>query len=262
VAVSRVATNAGFGLGGALGGLLAAAGLPGLVALLNLNAATYLVYVAVLLAAVRASPRPAAPPSGYRRVLRDRAFRRLAAANTAIIAVGWGVLPWVVPTYARHDLGAGPHLIGLMMLANAATVVVAQVPVARLAEGRRRTAMMAAGAALIGAAYLLVPLGPGAVVVAAVVIALGECCHTSALMPLVADLAPPGLRGRYLAATGLSWWIGLALAPTLGTLALGVSPALTFAACTATAGAAAAALLRLDARLPEAARLTPAPSRA
>jgi MFS family permease len=262
VAVSRVATNAGFGLGGALGGLLAAAGLPGLVALLELNAATYLVYVAVLLAVVRASPRPAVPAGGYRQVLRDRAFRRLAAANTAIIAVGWGVLPWVVPSYARHQLGAGPHLIGLMMLANAATVVVAQVPVARFAEGRRRTAMMAAGAGLIGAAYLLVPLGPGAVVAAAVVIALGECCHTSALMPLVADLAPPGLRGRYLAATGLSWWIGLALAPTLGTPALGVSPALTFAACTATAAAAAAGLLRLDARLPEAARLTPMASRA
>jgi MFS family permease len=255
VAVSRVATNAGFGLGGALGGFVAVAGLPGLVALLELNAATYLAYVAVLLLVVRARPPVAGPPGGYRLVVRDGAFVRLALANTAIIAVGWGVLPWVVPTFARHSLGAGPRLIGLMMLANAATVVAAQVPVARLAEGRRRAAMMAAGAALIAAAYLLVPRG--ALVGAAVLIGLGECFHTSGLMPLVADMAPPGLRGRYMAAIGLSWWVGLALAPSLGTQLLAVSGELTFAACVVIAAAAAGALLRLDRRLPPAARRTP-----
>jgi hypothetical protein len=35
-------------------------------------------------------------------------------------------------------------------------------------------------------------------------------------MPLAADLAPEGLRGRYMALVGFSWWIGLAIAPTLG----------------------------------------------
>jgi hypothetical protein len=44
-------------------------------------------------------------------------------------------------------------------------------------------------------------------------------------MPLVADLAPAPLRGRYMAAIGLSWWLGLARAPTLGARPLSVSPA-------------------------------------
>ena len=52
-AVSRVAANAGFGLGGVLGGLVAAYGLNGFVLLFLVNAVTYLVYVAILVATVR-----------------------------------------------------------------------------------------------------------------------------------------------------------------------------------------------------------------
>src|SRR5262249_44913024 len=74
-AVSRVAANAGIGIGGALGGLIAATGLTGFVALFLVNALTYLIYVSVLLAVVRDSVRPALPmKGGYRHVLRDRAL--------------------------------------------------------------------------------------------------------------------------------------------------------------------------------------------
>jgi MFS family permease len=269
-AVSRVAGNAGIGLGGALGGLVAAQGLEGFVALFVANAASYLVYVVVLLAAVRedARPRPgAAVAGGYRHVLRDRAFVHLALTNVAIIAVGWGVFTWLVPPYARTQLGLSARLIGVLFLANAVTVVVAQVPIARLAEGRRRTAMMAAAAALFVGAYALVlaaDAGGAAafpvLLTAAVTVALGECFHTSALMPLVADLAPPSLRGRYMASIGLSWWIGLAVAPTLGAQLLGVSSAAAFVTTAGVAAGAAASAVALDRRLPERTRLTPRPT--
>jgi MFS family permease len=262
-AVSRVSTNAGFGLGGALGGLVAGFGLSGFVALFLLNAATYLVYVGVLLAVVRAAPRPEPVAGGYRRVLRDRALVHLAATNVVIIAVGWGVPPWVVPPYAKSELGSGAELIGLLLLANAATVVLVQVPVARWGEGRRRVALMAAGAALIaGACALLLvarQLGAGALVVASIAIGVGECFHTAALMPLVASLAPESLRGRYMATVGLSWWIGLALAPTVGTQLLSVSAPLTFSCCVGAAAAAGMSMLALDRRLTASARLTPVP---
>jgi MFS family permease len=121
---------------------------------------------------------------------------------------------------------------------------------------------MAVGAGVIAAACLLVPAGRSyaALLVAAVAIGIGECLHTSALVPLVADLAPESLRGRYMATVGLSWWTGLALAPTLGTQLLGVSAPLTFAGCALAAVAAAASLLALESRLPAAVRLTPRPS--
>jgi MFS family permease len=262
-ALSRVSTNAGFGLGGALGGLVAGFGLTGFVALFLLNASTYLVYVGVLLTVVREAPRPEAASGGYRRVLGDRALVHLVVTNVVIIAVGWGVLPWVVPPYAKSELGVDAQLIGLLLLANAATVVLAQVPVARWAEGRRRVVMMATGASLIAGACGLClvarPLGAGPLFVASIAIGVGECFHTAALMPLVAALAPERLRGRYMATVGFSWWIGLALAPTVGTQLLSVSAALTFSCCAGAAATAALSMLALDRRLPVSTRLTPVP---
>jgi len=268
-AVSRVAGNSGMGLGSALGGAVATFGLNGFVALFLVNAATYLLYVAILVAAV-SDVEPLAPVAdGYRVVLRDRPFVRLAATNVAMIGVGWGVFTWLVPPYAREQIGAGSGLIGFLLFANAFTVVLAQLPVAKLAEGRRRAVTMAIAGFTFVAACLLVAgaslvglhLAYAALLAGAIVVGVGECFHTTVLTPLVADLAPPALRGRYLAATGLSWWLGLALAPTLGAPLLGVSPPAALLAAAAVALAAGASALRLERELPEAVRLTPQPVR-
>ncbi len=268
-AVSRVAANAGIGIGGALGGLVAAYGLTGFVALFLANAVTYLVYVAVLIAIVRADVRSQPIAGGYRVVLRDRAFIHLALTNIALIAVGWGVFTWLVPPYAENQLGISARLIGLLLLANAATVVIAQVPIARFAEGRRRVVMMAlAGAIFTGACLLVAAAGVRnetaytALIVAAIAVGIGECFHTTALMPLAAELAPLSLRGRYMAAMGFSWWIGLTLAPTLGAQLLSLSPVVAFLTAAAVTCAAAVSSLALERRLPAASRLTPQPHRA
>ena len=265
-AVSRVASNAGIGLGSALGGLVAGYGLTGFVALFLANAVTYLIYVFVLVAIVRKDVRPEPVAGGYRLVLRDRAFLHLAFTNVAIIAVGWGVFTWLLPPYAGDQIGLSTRLIGLLLLANAVTVVIAQVPVARFAEGRRRAVMMALGATLFVFACLMVvaagiwsDISFPVLIAAAVVVGVGECFHTTVLMPLVADLAPASLRGRYMAATGLSWWVGLALAPTLGTPVLSLSPLAAFLAAAAVAGTSAISALAMERRLPEGARLTPRP---
>jgi MFS family permease len=267
-AVSRVAGNLGLGIGSAVGGLVAAYGLPGLVALFLGNALTYLLYVVVLVVLVPEDARPAPVAGGYRVLLGDRPFLRLALTNIAVIAVGWGVFSWIVPPYAQREIGAGPRLIGLLLLANALAVTVAQLPVARLAEGRRRTVAMAVASLTFVAACLLV-VGADlsgsrhayvAVLVAAVAVGVGECFHTTALLPLVADLAPAALRGRYMAAIGLSWWLGLALAPTLGTQLLSVSPPAALLAAAAVALAAALSALSLEGSLPPAARRTPRPA--
>ena len=126
--------------------MVAAYGLTGFVALFLVNAFTYLVYVGVLVAVVRDAAGPEPIKGGYRVVARDRLFIRLLAINVAMIAVGWGVFTWLLPPYAKNDIGISAPLIGLLLLANAATVVVAQMPVARLAEGRRRMVMTALAA--------------------------------------------------------------------------------------------------------------------
>ncbi|HLO32391.1 MAG TPA: MFS transporter [Anaerolineales bacterium] len=265
-AVSRVAGNAGIGLGSALGGVVAGYGLTGFIVLFLANALTYLVYVFVLVAVVHDDVRPDPIVGGYRLVLHDRAFMRLAFTNVAIIAVGWGVFTWLLPPYAQDQIGISTELIGLLLLANAVTVVIAQVPVARFAEGRRRVVMIALAASLFVLACLLVvaadivhEIAYAALVAAAITVAVGECFHTTVLMPLVADLAPASLRGRYMAAIGLSWWVGLALAPTLGTQVLSFSPVAAFLAAAAVSTLAVVSALALERSLPEGSRLTPQP---
>jgi MFS family permease len=266
-AVSRVASNLGIGIGGVIGGVIAAHGLSGFVVLFLINAVTYWLYALILVVGVREDPRPERLPGGYRVVLRDRPFLRLAVINVAVIAVGWGVFSWIVPAYALDSVGVSTRLIGLMVLANAVTVVIAQIPVAKAAEGRRRAATMAAGALtfvvacglVLGADALGLPIAVAALLAAAVIVGIGECLHTTVLMPLVADLAPAALRGRYMAVTGLSWWLGLALAPTLAAQLLSVSPTATMLVCAAVAGIAAFASLALERRLPDDVRLTPRP---
>ena len=266
-AVSRVAGNTGIGIGGALGGLVAACGLTGFVALFLVNAVTYLAYVCVLLAVVHEAPRPEPVRGGYRLVARDRTFIHLVIIDVAMIAVGWGVFSWLLPPYARNELGISAPLIGLLLLANAATVVVAQVPIARLAEGRRRVVMMALAASIFTGACLLVIAAAGAspriayaaLVAASIAVGVGECFYTTVLSPLVADLAPEGLRGRYMAVMGLAWWAGLAIAPTLGAQLLSHAPVAVFLAAAGTAAVACVSALTLERALPEASRLTPHP---
>jgi predicted MFS family arabinose efflux permease len=248
--------------------VIAAHGVNGFVALFLANAATYVLYVGILVRSVHEEAQPGPLPGGYRLLLRDRAFVRLALTNVAVIAVGWGFFTWVVPLYARDELGVSPRLIGLLLLANACAVVVAQIPVARLAEGRRRAATMAlaslafvpACGLVLGAGIAGARLAYAALVGAAIVVGVGECLHTTVLMPLVADLAPAALRGRYMAAMGLSWWLGLALAPTLGAQLLGASPPAAVLAAAGVAVAASASALALEPALAPEIRRTPRPT--
>jgi MFS family permease len=88
----------------------------------------------------------------------------------------------------------------------------------------------------------------------------GECFFTTTLTPLVADLAPAALRGRYMASMSLCWWIGLAIAPTLGLQLLGRSATAAFTVAGALSAAAGLSALTLNHRLPVPTRLTPRPS--
>jgi MFS family permease len=256
--VSRMAVNCGLGLGAAIGGVVA--GLGGFVVLFLANAATYLVYLAILAAAVRDEVRPQREAGGYRQVIRDRALRRFALINVGLIAAGWGVLAWIVPSYAR-EIGIAPSLIGLLILANAATVVLAQLPIVRVAEGRSRVGALSLAAAVWVLACLLALQGSVAcLLAAAVAFAIGECLHATSFMPLIADLAPPALRGRYMATAGLSWWLGLAIAPTLGGQLLAVSPVLPLLGGAAVAVSAIVVLRASEPALPLSVRAIPRPT--
>jgi MFS family permease len=240
-AQNRVSSVAGLGLGGIVGGLLAAGGLPGYLRILELDAVTFLAFAAVvLLLPSGRSASGAAARGTYRAVLADRPFLRLVTTNLAMVSAGIAPMFWLLPAYAKGQLHIGEAVIGAIYSANTLTVVVAQLPLARLTRGVNPMRALRAGAliwvgcwlaCLAAAAAFSLVLAVLVVGLAAIAYAIGECLYSSTMLPTATLLAPDHLRGRYLGAMGLAWQGGFFIGPTLGGAILGAFPPALPAAC-------------------------------
>ena len=270
-AMQRVMMNLGIGLGALTGGLIAATESPGtFTALFLLDAVTFLAYAGVMLALV---PEPARTYShgsrgsgSYRQVLRHGPFVAVIGLNALFIFAGFSGFD-VLPVYAKNDAGLNENQIGLLFLINTLVIVFAQLPIARLARGRRRMPTLALFGVLWAGAWLLVPLAGVArpeaalaiLAVVMVVFAVGQCLHGAVAAPLVADLAEPRLIGRYMALNALSWQVGFALGPALGGIGLALSSTGVWLAASALCALGAILALVVEGTLPTRARRTPVP---
>jgi MFS family permease len=170
-----------------------------------------------------------------------------------------------LPLYARHHLGLSTGAIGFVFLANMLAVGLLQLPAARAIEGRRRLRMLAGMTGLWAVAFALIfgsgmlpqALAVSVLMLAAVVFAAGECILGPAFSPIVVALAPPELRGRYLAVLTASYALGFTIGPPLATAALSVSPVGVWIAAGSICLLAGGAGLGLERRLPTSLRLTP-----
>jgi MFS family permease len=269
-ALQRVTRNLGIGIGGVVGGLIATTDSPGtFTVLFLLDAATFLVFVALLplvpepeLPAVD----PALAPGRYADVLRDRPFLGLVVLNVLFVSAGYAQLE-LMPVFAKNEAGVSETAIGLVFLANTLAIVLAQLPVAKALEGRRRMPALALMTVLWAVAWLVVAAGgywleaaaAAAVIGAgAVVFGLGECFQGPVQGALVADLAPPRLRGRYMAVSTISWDVGFVVGPAVGGFVLGAEPYALWPLAAFVCLVAGAGALALERRLPRELRLTPA----
>jgi MFS family permease len=85
----------------------------------------------------------------------------------------------------------------------------------------------------------------------AIVFAIGEIAHILVLGPLVADMAPAHLLGRYLSLYSLTFTGSLALGPAIGGLLLQTSPDAIWWGGAVAVALAGAFLLRLGDRIPD-----------
>jgi MFS family permease len=270
-AMQRVVMNLGIGLGALTGGVIATADSPdSFTVLFLLDAASFLVYGVVMLLLV---PSPAigggahtpGTSGSYRDVLRHRPFVAVIALNALFIFAGFSGFD-VLPVYAKNEAGLSETEIGLLFFLNTIVIVLAQLPIARLARGRRRMPTLALFGLLWAGAWLLVPFAAAAtsaalwiLAVVMVVFALGQCLHGAVAAPLVADLAEPRLLGRYMALNALSWQIGFALGPALGGLGLAISATGVWLAAALLCAIGAACAFAIEGALPARARVTPVP---
>jgi MFS family permease len=226
------ATNLGIGLGAVMGGLIVSTSSPSSFTIIYLVDATSFLLFGALVVALVPSGRHLAGTQGhasYRVVLRDRVFMALIAFNAVVVLSTYAQLDTSVPLYARVFLGVPTVALGAILAANTAFIVLAQLPISRAVRhlDRTRTLALSAGAWMLAwvigeVASLSHGLSASLLLgVFAVCFGLGECLLSATIGPLVADLAPAAVRGRYMAAFNLSWGVGLLVGPTIGGLVVG-----------------------------------------
>ncbi len=271
-ALQRVSMNLGIGIGAAIGGLIATTADPGSFTRMFLfDAATFLVFATVLLVGVKeppaTEPEEHEEPGSYRAVLRDRNFLALTGLNVLFVAVGYEVFA-LLPPFAKNYAGVSEQWVGFIWLANTLLIVLIQLPVSKALEGRRRMAALALMNVLWAGASLIVLAGGGLLngtsaalvfMSATMVFAVGETLQGPTQAPLVADLAPEQLRGRYFALSAMSWSAGSILGPAVGGPLLGWHPLAVWPISAGVCVLAAAGCLRLERSLPERVRRTPRP---
>jgi MFS family permease len=146
-----------------------------------------------------------------------RAFAGIFAATLLTLMAVGAVLP-VLPHYVKGPLDYGSVAVGFAVGAFAFTALASRPVAGRLADSRGRRPVVAAGALLAAAAggLYFVPAGLPGLIVARLVLGVGEGSVFTAGAAWVVDLAPPGRRGRVIGLYGLGVWGGLSLGPLIG----------------------------------------------
>jgi MFS family permease len=198
--------------------------------------------------------------TGFRAVARDRVFVAVIALNIVLVVVGHTFFSNILSPFAKAHTPVGPAAIGIIFLVNTSFIVIAQIPAVRVVAQMRRTNAFAVTGALFAVALLAVlptalihsELAAASLLAGvAIVFAVGEVVHILVLGPLVADMAPAHLLGRYLSLYGLTFTLSLAVGPAIGGVLLQRAPNAIWWGGALAAVLAGAFLLRLGDRIPD-----------
>jgi MFS family permease len=265
-ALGRAAQNLGLGLGAAVAGFVvsSAQDLRSFQELYLFDAITYVALGLVVQAVVpnrrTAAANPGTGEGGFRAVARDRRFLIVIGVNLILIIVGYALFANILPPFVKAHTHVGPGAIGILFVFNTFFVAIAQLPATRLFKRMHRARTFAVASGLFAIALLGVlpatlihsELGATALLCGvATVIAIGECVHSVVLGPLVADLAPPHLLGRYMSVFSLMVTGGFAIGPAIGGAVLAFSPDAVWWGGAVVAGAIGAGFLLVGDRIPD-----------
>jgi MFS family permease len=225
--------NLGIGIGGLTAGALVDVARPWTFQLLYvLDAIGYLVPMAILLSMPAVGRRLADRPGtaqaettgGYAEVLRDRPFRRLVIFGLVLTTCGYAQIEVGFTAFATTVAEVSPRVVGWALAANTLTIVIAQLFVIRILQGRSRARALAGVGVLFAAAWLVLGgagLVDGAqalmaalgVIACASIFALGETLLSPVMPALTNALATDELRGRYNAMGSMIWGVSGVVGP-------------------------------------------------
>jgi MFS family permease len=238
------AINLGVAVAGILGGLLADRSY---WLLFVLDAVTCLGFALIIARAVpETRPKPTAGESGsYVRVLKDGIAVGLFLSillSTIVYMQQFVTLPLAV-----RASGLTASAYGVIYAVNPIAVIVAQPMVMRLIDRLRVVPTMAASSLVLGVGFGLTAFAHSIPVFALTVLiwTVGEIGFNAVGPALIAEIAPPELRGRYNGLIGTAFGAASLLGPLGGTWLFGISQGLLWLVCLVSAGLSGAAVLAL-----------------
>ena len=219
--------NLGFSVGLTLGGLLARVSFRWLF--VGDGATTLLFALVIWLAVPETRPARAPVPAGERAPSQWSEFLAPYRDGSFALLLGLSFLFALVfmqnsSTFplAMAANGIGTATFGVILALNGVLIVLLQPFLAPVVSRRNRSYTLAASTVLVGLGFGLNALAHTAPLYALGVIVwtMGEIGVLPVSSALVADVAPPHVRGRYQGAYGLSFGLAVCAAPALGTLVL------------------------------------------
>jgi MFS family permease len=230
----RMSAIVGLSLGGLASAALVATEMPSVyIVLLLLDSATFLGFAVLLMFLPNPHIVHIGPSGGYRAALGDRRLRLLALVSLVMVGVGIAPMLWILPAFARGIPGVAIGSIGLIYAVNTVVILLAQLRITRALNGRSPMLVLAIGAGIWTVAWGMVAItglllhgwfAVAALAGAMAVYAIGECIYTAVVTPTAAAIAPPLLRGRYLAVMGFAWQAGFMLGPPAAGALVSVQP--------------------------------------
>jgi MFS family permease len=232
-AINRIANNAAFGIGPAIGGFLASTSYN--LAFYGASAG-FLIYSVIwfffahetldktvsegstsALARQDSAGNDAARSDGYGRVFKDKRYMAFVAL------VGLGLIApsilWILmPVYAKTNFGVPEAIYGWIPTTNAFMCVFIQYAVTNVTRKYNTLPVVAVGMLVyaIGAGSVALMTGFWGFWLSMVILTFGELTIVPTASKYVADIAPADLRGRYMSMYWLGWGAARTLAPLIG----------------------------------------------
>jgi len=226
--------NLGIGVGSVIAGSIVDIGRPGTFQLIySLDAIAYLIPffnllfmpgVGRQLTKRPTADGPAARKAGYREVFAHRGFRRLLAFSIVMTISGYAQIEVGFTAFAIDVAHVNARIVALAFTANTLVIVLAQLIVVRLIQGRSRTRVLALVGVIMGSSWLILGIAGVvdgrsavissiAVIACSAVFAFGETLLSPVNPTLINALATDELRGRFNALGSMVWSISGIVGP-------------------------------------------------
>jgi MFS family permease len=166
---------------------------------------------------------PVTRDEGWHEVLHDRRLMFYISASLVMMIGGYGSQEAGFSLFVVNNLHMSVHVIGIIFFFNTSTIVGAQLFILNRIQGRSRARVMACAGVLWFLFWLILFFSlhmPAVIAVISIcgamaIFAVGETMMSPIGPALVNELAPEHLRGRYNAASGLTWGLSASLAPAI-----------------------------------------------